>query len=132
MTNSLCADSDLVGVQAGMIDVIPGATTTSDINMEAGMLATTVEDTLTNWIRAKNPSEADFLKAINRFKLSCAGYCVIAFLLGLADRHNDNIMMTSQGHLFHIDFGHFLGHYKYLVAGVYWDKVLRGRQADVR
>lgn len=31
------------------------------------------------------------------------------YVVGLGDRHNDNIMVTKHGHLFHIDFAHFLG-----------------------
>ncbi|XP_018318828.1 phosphatidylinositol 4,5-bisphosphate 3-kinase catalytic subunit delta isoform [Agrilus planipennis] len=101
--------------RVGMIEVVLNAETIANIQKEKGMFSATSafrKGSLLAWLKDHNRSEAALKKAINEFTLSCAGYCVATYVLGVADRHSDNIMVKTSGQLFHVDFGHILGHFK--------------------
>jgi phosphatidylinositol-4,5-bisphosphate 3-kinase len=102
------------GAAVGMIEVVMNAQTTAKITKEEGGGATAAlfkESYLKRWLESNNPPH-EHKEVIQRFIKSCAGYCVATYVLGIGDRHNDNVMVTKDGKLFHIDFGHFLGNYK--------------------
>ncbi|KAI4460968.1 phosphatidylinositol kinase [Holotrichia oblita] len=99
----------------GMIEVVLNAETIANIQKEKGTFTVSSafrKGSLLAWLKDHNNTEAQLRKAITEFTLSCAGYCVATYVLGVADRHSDNIMIKKTGQLFHIDFGHILGHFK--------------------
>lgn len=65
------------------------------------------------YLQANNPDNKAPLgvrkEAMETFVKSCAGYCVITYLLGVGDRHLDNLLLAPDGHFFHADFGYILG-----------------------
>ncbi|XP_035228755.1 phosphatidylinositol 4,5-bisphosphate 3-kinase catalytic subunit delta isoform-like [Stegodyphus dumicola] len=102
------------GHKMGLIEVVPDANTIANIQKEKGFTATSAfkKGSLLAWLKDHNPDENSLSKAAEEFTLSCAGYCVATYVLGVADRHSDNIMVKTNGQLFHVDFGHILGKFK--------------------
>jgi len=94
------------GASQGFIECVPDAKTLSKI-------ATEEKKSLLEWLKEKNKNNMNkFEDVVSNFSLSCAAYCVATYVLGVGDRHNDNIMVVPDGRFFHIDFGHFLGNTK--------------------
>lgn len=96
-------------LRKGMIEIVTEAETLRAIQTEWGLTGSFKDRPIAEWLAKHNPSELEYERARDNFTASCAGYSVATYLLGICDRHNDNIMLKTSGHLFHIDFGKFLG-----------------------
>ncbi|XP_055335345.1 phosphatidylinositol 4-phosphate 3-kinase C2 domain-containing subunit alpha-like [Paramacrobiotus metropolitanus] len=96
-------------LRKGFIEAINNAETLRKIQVVHGVTGAFKDKPLASWLIKHNPSEAKHSRAVDNFTKSCAGYCVATYVLGACDRHSDNIMITHDGHMFHIDFGKFLG-----------------------
>jgi phosphatidylinositol-4,5-bisphosphate 3-kinase len=101
-----------IGKNVGMIAVVSKSETVSNINWKYGgssLASAFSSTTIKTYLCKHNPVKSDRERALRNFALSCAGYCVFTYLFGVGDRHDDNILCSKSGNMFHIDFGYFLG-----------------------
>jgi len=94
------------GPTEGLVQFVDGSTPLAEVLAEH-------RGDVRRFLRAHHPSDAGPFgidaDVHATFVKSCAGYCVITYLLSVGDRHLDNLMLTRAGALFHIDFGYILG-----------------------
>jgi phosphatidylinositol 3-kinase len=94
------------GAFAGAVEFVPSMSLQSIVNKYRG-------NAVLAYLKSNNPDDRGPLgvrkEALETFIKSCAGYCVITYLLGVGDRHLDNLLLSPDGHFFHADFGFILG-----------------------
>lgn len=86
--------------QAGVIEIVQSAQTIYHIvNKRQTILQYLVQHN-------ENNCMSDIL---NKYMYSLAQYTLQSYFLGIGDRHTQNIMITQDGSIFHIDFEYILG-----------------------
>lgn len=87
----------------GVIDVIPNSISRDQMGREK-------VNSLSDYFATKyhGVDSIQYQQARSNFVQSLAAYSVLSYLLQFKDRHNGNIMLDSQGHIVHIDFGFIL------------------------
>lgn len=87
------------GALDGMVQFVPSKT--------LGAISSEYQGSLLNYLREHHPDESPAgafgvsASVLDTFVRSCAGYCVVTYLLGVGDRHLDNLLLTPDGHFFH-------------------------------
>lgn len=85
---------------SGMIEIIDKAETVFSINKKKKNILQHIID---------RNQEEKIKDVLDKFMYSLVSYTLHSYLLGLGDRHLQNIMITDNGCIFHIDFGFILG-----------------------
>ena len=111
------------GPLSGFIEIVPHAATMASIHKSegGGASAALSDKPLLKYLQRNNTSARALERAQENFVRSCAASCVGTYILGVGDRHNDNVMITRDGRLFHIDFGKFMGNVQ-TFAGISRDR----------
>ncbi|TVU42112.1 hypothetical protein EJB05_08502 [Eragrostis curvula] len=92
------------GQDEGMLEFIPSSSLAQILSEHRS---------ITSYLQKFHPDEDGpfgiTAQCLETFIKSCAGYSVITYILGVGDRHLDNLLLTDDGRLFHVDFAFILG-----------------------
>jgi len=85
----------------GWIEMVEQSNTLYDIKYK-------YNTTLQNYVMDRNP-DITVSQLKNKFIKTCVSSCVLCYVMGVGDRHLENILVTKDGKLLHIDFSYILG-----------------------
>ncbi|XP_020525808.1 phosphatidylinositol 3-kinase, root isoform isoform X2 [Amborella trichopoda] len=92
------------GHDEGMLEFIPSSSLAQILSEHRSIV---------NYLQRFHPDEDGpfgiTASCLETFIKSCAGYSVITYILGIGDRHLDNLLLREDGRLFHVDFAYILG-----------------------
>jgi hypothetical protein len=96
-----------LGPRSGLVEWADDATPLTDIISSQG------ENPLRAYLQQHAPSDTDAYgvraNVMETFVRSCAAYSVLTFVLGVGDRHLDNLLLRTSGAFMHVDFGYCFG-----------------------
>ena len=88
--------------QVGAVEEVPRAKSIRQIRDE-------YSDWALDFLKPSMTTEDDATATMDRLVKSCAGTALFTYILGVGDRHLDNVMMTEDGVIFQVDFGYIFG-----------------------
>ncbi|VUZ39234.1 unnamed protein product [Hymenolepis diminuta] len=92
--------------KCGLIELVTKSLTLREVNLAIGKTPG-----LLAWLEKMNDATY-FKRALQNFLHSTVAGSVLTYVLGIGDRHNDNIMMRTNGQSFHIDFSKVFGNFQ--------------------
>ena len=91
------------GIDRGLIEIVPNSLSLDEIKQKTGL---SLKDFYISYFGEKKSKK--YKQAIKNYIKSLAGYSLVCYFLQIKDRHNGNLLIDSQGHIIHIDFGFML------------------------
>jgi hypothetical protein len=89
-----------ITTNSGLIEIIENAETIHSINLSGQCILQYI---------MQNNEDKLIQDVLDRYTYSLVCYTLHSYFLGVRDRHLENIMITTDGRIFHIDFGFILG-----------------------